>query len=117
MSRSLLPFARFAGQPEGLQALAGTVFFAGVVMAQIGSVFTVRTERRGAHRLGLFSNRFLLSAVILEVALAILLIYFKPAARLFGAVPLPAVAWVGLVLYGPIVYGFDRLRRGLIRQD
>jgi magnesium-transporting ATPase (P-type) len=99
-----------AGQ---VYVLATTVFFAGVVMAQVGNAFTCRRETPGVHYLGWFSNRFLLAGIVFEILLALALIYVSPLAALFGHVPLPAPTWVGLVTFGPLLYILDRLRKSL----
>lgn len=97
-------------------SLATTVFFAGVVMAQVGNVFTCRTETERVHHLGWFSNRFLWLAVGVEIALILAFVYLPPLAKLFDAVPLPPTYWVGLVLYAPVLYGLDRIRKIIARR-
>jgi P-type Ca2+ transporter type 2C len=94
--------------------LATTVFFGGVVMAQVGNAFTCRRERPGVHFLGWFTNPFLLAGIAFEILLALALIYVRPLAALFGHVPLPPVVWLGLVTFGPVIYALDRLRKSLV---
>ncbi|HEX9596231.1 MAG TPA: cation-translocating P-type ATPase C-terminal domain-containing protein, partial [Anaerolineales bacterium] len=103
----------FALAPDSVYQLAATTFFVGVVMGQIGSVFSARRELPEVHRQGWFGNHLLLAAVLFEVGLVLVLIYFEPIATRFGAAPLPVELWAGLILYGPILYGLERLRKGL----
>jgi len=94
-----------------------TIFHAGVVMAQIGNAFTCRTEKEAVHRLGWFSNPFLLVGAAVEFALILVLIYFRPLAVLFEHVPLPGIYWVVLGLYAPVLYLFDRTRKVIARHS
>ena len=89
--------------------LASTIFFAGVVTAQIGNAITCRTEKPGVRRLGLLSNPLLWVGIATEIALALALIYVRPLAETFHHAALPPLAWVGLGLYAPLLYGLDRL--------
>ncbi len=112
-----LPFAERLTTPEGqVYVLATTVFLAGVITAQIGNVLACRTEKERVRPLGLFSNRFLLLGIGVEIFLAMLLIYFSPVAGLFGDLPLPPGYWLGLILYAPILYGLDRIRKSVVRR-
>jgi magnesium-transporting ATPase (P-type) len=95
--------------------LATTVFHAGVVMAQVGNVFTCRTETERVHHLGWFSNRFLWLGVVVELLLILAFIYVRPLARAFNHVPLPPLYWAGLILFAPLVYGLDWIRKTVVR--
>lgn len=102
-----------AGAADHVYILATTVFFAGVVMAQVGNAFTCRRETPGVHVLGWFSNRFLLVGVACEILLVLALIYIRPLAAVFGHLPLPPAIWAGLIGFGPVLYVCDRLRKSL----
>ena len=95
---------------------ATTVFHAGVVMAQVGNVFTCRTETERVFHVGWFSNRFLWFAVSIEILLILSFIYISPLAKVFGHVPLPPIYWLGLALFAPILYGLDRIRKSVLRR-
>src|SRR5512136_1239023 len=101
--------------PGQLHLLAVTMYFAGVVMAQVGNAFACRSERERGRRLGWLSNRPLLTGVLLEVAIAVGLIYLPGLRSLFGLVPLPPAAWLGLLCFAPVVYFLDRVRKSVAR--
>jgi Ca2+-transporting ATPase len=94
--------------------LAITIFHAGVVMAQVGNAFACRSEVEKGHRLGWFSNPFLLLGIAIEIGIIFLLIYVPPLARLFQHEPLPPVFWVGLAFYALIIYSIDRIRKEIV---
>jgi Ca2+-transporting ATPase len=96
-------------------SLAITVYFAGVVIAQIGNAFACRTEKLRGRMLGWFSNPVLVWGIIMEVGIVFSLIYIQPLARIFDHYPLPLVYWIGLIFYAPILYGLDWLRKSFAR--
>lgn len=116
---SNLPYPSFLFMPfplEDAQILAVTVFHAGVVMAQVGNAFACRSESERGRRLGWISNRNLLLAVALEIVSILAIIYLPPLADIFGHKPIPPVYWLGLVFFGPIVYGADWTRKQIVRR-
>ncbi len=98
-----------------LTAVAGTVYFAGVVTAQIGNAFACRTERARGRRLGWFSNKILWVATGISLLMAILLIY-SPINHWFDMTPLPVEYWALLVLYAPVLYTLDWIRKSILRR-
>jgi magnesium-transporting ATPase (P-type) len=97
-------------------ALAVTIFHAGVVMAQVGNAFACRTETNHNRYLGWVSNRLLLLGIAVELMLILLLIYFPPLAKAFDHLPLPPHYWIGLLLFPPILYSLEWLRKGVARR-
>ena len=95
--------------------LASSVFFAGVVMAQVGNAFACRTERERGRLLGWLSNRALLAAVAAEVFIALALVYLPGLRSAFGMVPIPPGAWPLLALFAPAVYSMDRIRKSIVQ--
>ncbi|MBP1701611.1 MAG: ATPase, P-type (transporting), superfamily, subfamily [Chloroflexi bacterium] len=101
--------------PGQVGLLAMTVFFAGVVMAQVGNAFACRTEVNRGRALGWMSNRFLLFGVATEIVMILVLIYFPPLARAFNHVSLPLIWWVWLAPYGLFLYTLDWIRKLMVR--
>jgi magnesium-transporting ATPase (P-type) len=100
---------------ESQNSLAMTVFYAGVVMAQVGNAFACRTERNRGRYLGWLSNPTLLRGIVIDLVILIGLIYFKPLAELFGNVPIPPIIWIGLVIFPVVIYGMDWMLKMLFR--
>jgi len=95
--------------------LAITVFYAGVVMAQIGNAFACRTERNRGRSLGWFSNPALWRGIAIELAILLGLIYLPPLADLFEHVAIPPVIWAGLIFFPVIIYSLDWIRKWIVR--
>jgi Ca2+-transporting ATPase len=95
--------------------LAITVFYAGVVMAQIGNAFACRTERNRGRSLGWFSNPALWRGIAIELAILLGLIYIPPLADLFEHVAIPPVIWAGLIFFPVIIYSLDWIRKWIVR--
>jgi magnesium-transporting ATPase (P-type) len=95
--------------------LAITVYYAGVVMAQIGNAFACRTERNRGRFLGWLSNPALLRGIAIELVILLGLVYIQPLADLFGHVAIPPALWIGLGFFPIIVYGLDWIRKWLVR--
>jgi calcium-translocating P-type ATPase len=95
---------------------ATTMTFLGMIFGQIGTAFAVRTQRASLRSVGVFTNRYLLLAVAAELAIAAVLVYAPPFQVLLGTAALPARYVVILLPYPLIVWGFDELRRLIMRQ-
>ncbi|MBI5293717.1 MAG: cation-transporting P-type ATPase [Chloroflexi bacterium] len=112
-----LPFAQRLATPEGrVYSLATTVFYAGVVAAQIGNAYACRTETDRVRGLGLFSNRYLIVGILTAGAIMLSVIYVPPLATLFGHLPIPLPYWPALALYAPLLYVLDRIRKTIARR-
>jgi calcium-translocating P-type ATPase len=95
---------------------ATTMTFLGMIFGQIGTAFAVRTQRASLGSVGVFSNRYLLLAVAAELAIAAVLVFAPPFQTLLGTAALPARYLVLLLPYPLIVWGFDELRKYVIRR-
>jgi magnesium-transporting ATPase (P-type) len=78
-----------------------------VVVAQSANAFACRSSSRPAWRLGWLTNRFLIVAVIVELAFAIAVVTIPAAARLLDHRWPPAATWVLVLLSAPAVLLVD----------
>ncbi len=85
-------------------------------MAQIGNMFACRTETNRGRALGWFSNPALFAAGGGALAILLAIVYLPPLDRLFQHVPIPPVVWVWLAIYPLVIYGFDWLRKQMLRR-
>jgi Ca2+-transporting ATPase len=65
-----------------------TMIFTVLTLSQMGQAMSVRSDRESLFKLGLLSNRPLLGAVLLTLALQMMVVYWGPLQRVFGTVPL-----------------------------
>jgi magnesium-transporting ATPase (P-type) len=97
------------------ETMAVTVFHAGVVMAQVGNVFACRSESGHTYRIGWLTNKYIWLGVGAEIAGILAMIYIPSIARLFDHVALPVRYWIGLGLFGLILYGLEWIRKHILR--
>jgi calcium-translocating P-type ATPase len=95
---------------------ATTMSFLGMIAGQIGTAFAVRTQRASLRQVGVFSNRYLIWAILAELALAAVFVYTPAFQALLGTAGLPPRDLVLLVPYPFVVWGADELRRWVIRR-
>jgi magnesium-transporting ATPase (P-type) len=95
---------------------ATTMTFLGMIFGQIGTAFAVRTERASLWSVGVFSNRYLLLAVAVELVLAAVFVLAPPFQTLLGTAVPPVSDLALLLAYPFIVFGADELRRYIVRR-
>jgi len=94
-----------------------TVLFTTLTLAQMGNVMALRSERESVFKLGLFSNRYMIAAVLLTIALQMVVIYVPFMQNVFETRPLNsaelAVSFgLGLVLFFAVEFVKWLRRRG-----
>ncbi len=65
-----------------------TALFTTLVFSQLAMAVAVRSEDESIFRHGLFTNRYMVIAVLVTVALQLVLVYWKPAQAIFGTTAL-----------------------------
>jgi calcium-translocating P-type ATPase len=96
---------------------ATTMTFVGMIAGQIGTAFAVRTQRASLWSIGVFSNPFLLYAIVAELAIAALFVYAPPLQSLLGTAALPVKYLAILPAYPLVVWGADEMRRWVLRRS
>ena len=97
-----------------VQATAMT--YAGIVAGQVGAGFAFRTNRESVFSIGLLSNRFLLVGIAFEIALLVALVLVPALQDIFHMKPLDPVAWALLLVWPPLVFGAEELRKAVFRR-
>ncbi len=92
--------------PAGLEQ-AQTMAFAGLVVFELLNVLNFRSLRYPLIRIGLFSNRYLIPAVLFSVGALLLIVYQPILQMLTGTTALSAADWALIVLLGlpPLIVG------------
>jgi magnesium-transporting ATPase (P-type) len=94
-----------------VDTIAKTVFFAGVVIVQIGNAFACRTFKAHNYQMGWTSNRVLLLGIGLSLVMIIGMVYIPFLARLFDNAIFPPFYWLVLALFAFILYSLEALRK------
>ncbi len=95
---------------------ATTMTFLGMIAGQIGTAFAVRTRRASLRSIGVFSNPYLIYAIVAELLVAAVCVYVPALQSLLGTAALPLKDLVLLVPDPFIVWGADELRRWFLRR-
>jgi magnesium-transporting ATPase (P-type) len=108
------------GEPDAPTEKVGdqatTVVFLGIVVMQVGNAFACRAERTSAFALGLFSNRFLLWAILFELLFAAALMYVPFLQPLFGTTSLGVEWWFLLAGFVPAIFLAEESRKLIARR-
>ena len=98
-----------------VNAIAGTVFLAGVVTVQAGNAFACRTSKAHNTQMGWGSNKTLLGGIFLSLLMIAGLVYIPPLAKAFDNQVFPIVLWPFLLLYALILYTMEWFRKAFNR--
>jgi magnesium-transporting ATPase (P-type) len=93
-----------------------TMVFAVVVVCQTVNAYECRSTRASLFTIGVFRNRLLVAATLLELLISLSFIYVPPIAEVLGQTGLGAREWL-LVLATPWIFlGAEELRKLLARR-
>jgi magnesium-transporting ATPase (P-type) len=95
---------------------ATTMTQTAIVMGQVGAGQAMRTEKRSVLSVGLLSNRFLVVAIAVEVALAVALVYVPGLNDVFHQAPIPWWWWIVLVVWAPAIFLAEEGRKAVVRR-
>jgi len=95
--------------------LATTVYYAGLVTAQVGNVLACRSERMRSSSFGWLTNKYLWLGIIMELLGVAGMIYIPFLADVFKHVPLSAWMWIGLAMNALIIYAVEWIRKLITR--
>jgi calcium-translocating P-type ATPase len=93
-----------------------TMTQAGIVVSQFFNGLAVRSDRQSIFRIGLFSNRPLLAAGFLGIALMACISYLPPLQAVFNTAPLAPVHWAVLAGLGVLPLAADEVRKWRLRR-
>ena len=95
---------------------ATTIAWLGIVACQVGTAFAARTDRVSLRSIGFASNRLLLGAIGVALALAAALTFVPVLQSIFGTASPSARQLVILLPYPFVVWGADEIRRWIQRR-
>jgi magnesium-transporting ATPase (P-type) len=87
----------------------------GIVMAQVGNGFAMRTHRQSIVAVGFFSNKLRLWGVAGELAGLAALMYVPFLQRVFSTAPLTWQQWAVMACFAPVLLIADEIRKYVLR--
>jgi magnesium-transporting ATPase (P-type) len=87
----------------------------GIVMAQVGNGFAMRTHRQSIITVGFFSNKLRLWGVGGELLGLAALMYIPVLQRVFSTAPLTWQEWGIMALFAPVLLIADEIRKYILR--
>jgi sodium/potassium-transporting ATPase subunit alpha len=88
-----------------------------VIVSQIANGFACRSPRESVWSLGLFTNRFLLIGILVEIALQMAIVYTSIGQKMFGTAPLPIAAWLVALPFALLLLAADEWRKSLAARE
>ena len=108
---------------SGQTYLAATAMaFSGVVVTQIGNLFTQRATHRSILKVPLFNNRFIWVGVLSEIIITLAIVYLPFMQRFIGTAAFDPKYWLFLIVWIPIlplvdsIYKSFKNRQGSVRE-
>ena len=93
-----------------------TMVFTVLALSQMGHVMAIRSERESLFRLGLFSNRPLIGAVVLTFALQLATIYVPALNPVFKTEALTAAELIASLVMSSVVFFAVETEKWLVRR-
>ncbi len=101
--------------PGNVNIVARTVFFASVVLVQIGNAFACRTSKAHNTQMGWGSNKILLLGIALSLVMIGMMVYIPFLAKAFDNQAFPVILWPFLALFALVLYTLEWFRKAIIR--
>ncbi len=99
----------------GIYMIATTMTLTGIVMAQVGNGFAMRTHRQSILAVGFFSNKLRLWGVGGELLGLAALMYIPVLQRVFSTAALTWQEWAVMALFTPVLLIADEIRKFFLR--
>ena len=104
-----------AGDNPSYQS-AVTGYFTTVVIFQIFNLFACKNARASLLRSGIFKNKFALVAVLSQIVILLVMIFFEPAQIIFGTRPFPIINIIWIIFGGIVLLTIEEFRKYLYRK-
>lgn len=115
LNQAGIPLPQFTDATNPIYREALTMTQAGIVVSQCFNGFSVRTDQQSVFRTGLFSNKPLLAAKVVAIAIIAAISYAPVLQQVFNTVPLSAADWALLTGFGAVLLIVDELRKAVLR--
>jgi len=115
LNQAGIPLAQFTDATNPIYREALTMTQAGIVVSQCFNGFSVRTDEQSVFRTGLFSNKPLLAAEVVAIAITAAISYTPFLQQVFNTAPLSVADWALLTGFGAVLLIADELRKAVLR--
>jgi len=102
---------------DPLYLKATTIALAAIIVTQIANGLTCRTTRESLFKVGVFTNRYLLIGIAIEIILIFFIVYAPPLQHIFSTAPLYLNDWLILLPFAGLLLFADELRKWLVRRS
>jgi sodium/potassium-transporting ATPase subunit alpha len=96
-------------------AHAQTAFFVALIVNQWINLIICKTRQSSLFQHGMWFNKLLLLALVVETAFACLIIYTPPLNYVFGTRPLIFLHWLPGLPFAALIFCYDEIRKCMIR--
>jgi len=103
-------------EADPLYLKATTITLAAIIITQIANGLVCRTTRESLFSVGIFTNRYLLIGIAVEIILLLLIIYTQPLQKIFGTAPLNLNELLFLLPFALLLFSADEIRKWLVRK-
>ncbi|KAI3420118.1 hypothetical protein GPALN_003443 [Globodera pallida] len=87
----------------------------GIVFGQFFNIWSARTRRVSLFRHGFFSNKALILALLVELALIICFVYMPGLNHFLGGAPIPWQCWAVVAAVGMFINVYNEIRKYFVR--
>jgi magnesium-transporting ATPase (P-type) len=101
---------------DPLYLRATTACLAAIVVMQIANVFICRSRRQSVFSFGLFSNRLILSGLVVEITMILFICYTPLGNLVFGTAPIPLAVWLFIIPFAVVALALEELRKAIVRR-
>lgn len=101
---------------DPLYLKATTITLAAIVVTQIANSLSCRTTKESLLKAGIFTNRYLIIGIILEIILILLIVYAPQMQKIFGTASLNLTDWLIILPFAAFLFGADEFRKWIIRR-
>ena len=99
----------------GVYMAATTMTLTGIVIAQVGNGFAMRTLRQSIVKVGFFSNKMLLWGIAAELVFQAAIVYLPAVQAVFSTSAMSGVQWLVLAAFAPLLLIADEIRKIVLR--
>ncbi|RMF06086.1 HAD family hydrolase, partial [Candidatus Woesearchaeota archaeon] len=96
---------------------AQTAAFVTLIMFELFHAYNARSLQESVFSIGIFSNKYLNIGVLASFLATLTLLYFPPAARVFGVVPLNTSEWISITLMAASILFFMEIEKVVVSSE